>query len=133
MTRKKAAQGRHPKEEADGRAPKYVVTENVTQLFGEPRRVPGEREPITDKNVGASRSGPNISEEEHEVILHQEHPIVEKEAVRWSGPARHRDGDRPGDCPRRCPQYRSTPTSTEAEPGADPTAEPAALQGEPAR
>jgi len=40
-----------------------------------------EREPITDKNVGAARSGPNISEEEHEVVLHQERPIVEKEAV----------------------------------------------------
>ena len=33
------------------------------------------------RNVGAARSGPNISEEEHEVVLHQERPVVEKEAV----------------------------------------------------
>jgi stress response protein YsnF len=31
--------------------------------------------------VGAARSGPDISEEEHEVVLHQERPVVENEAV----------------------------------------------------
>ena len=36
---------------------------------------------IEDAGVGAARSGPNISEEEHEVVLHQERPVVEKEAV----------------------------------------------------
>ncbi|HVD18966.1 MAG TPA: YsnF/AvaK domain-containing protein, partial [Propionibacteriaceae bacterium] len=61
---------------------KYVVTENVTQTVPVSREeVRVEREPITDKNVGAARSGPNISEEEHEVVLHQERPVVEKEAV----------------------------------------------------
>jgi uncharacterized protein (TIGR02271 family) len=71
------------KEEAGrARLRKYVVTENVTQTVPVSREeVRVEREPITDKNVGAARSGPNISEEEHEVILHQERPIVEKEAV----------------------------------------------------
>ena len=39
----------------------------------------GSQSPI--KNVGAARSGPNISEEEHEVVLHEERPVVEKEAV----------------------------------------------------
>ena len=58
------------------------MTENVTQTVPVSREeVRVEREPITDKNVGAARSGPNISEEEHEVVLHQERPVVEKEAV----------------------------------------------------
>jgi uncharacterized protein (TIGR02271 family) len=71
------------KEEAGrARLRKYVVTENVTQTVPVSREeVRVEREPITDKNVGAARSGPNISEEEHEVVLHQERPVVEKEAV----------------------------------------------------
>jgi uncharacterized protein (TIGR02271 family) len=72
------------REEEAGRARlrKYVVTENVTQTVPVSREeVRVEREPITDKNVGAARSGPNISEEEHEVVLHQERPVVEKEAV----------------------------------------------------
>jgi uncharacterized protein (TIGR02271 family) len=61
---------------------KYVVTENVTQtvpVSHEEVRV--EREPITDANRGASYDGPAISEEEHEVVLHAEQPVVEKEAV----------------------------------------------------
>jgi uncharacterized protein (TIGR02271 family) len=71
------------KEEAGrARLRKYVVTENVTQTVPVSREeVRVEREPITDKNVSAARSGPNISEEEHEVVLHQERPVVEKEAV----------------------------------------------------
>ena len=71
------------KEEAGrARLRKYVVTENVTQTVPVSReKVRVEREPITDKNVGAARSGPDISEEEHEVVLHQERPVVEKEAV----------------------------------------------------
>jgi len=61
---------------------KYVVTENVTQtvpVSHEEVRV--EREPITDANVGSALDGPAISEEEHEVTLHAERPVVEKEAV----------------------------------------------------
>jgi uncharacterized protein (TIGR02271 family) len=71
------------KEEAGrARLRKYVVTENVTQTVPVSREeVRVEREPITDENVGAARSGPSISEEEHEVVLHQERPVVEKEAV----------------------------------------------------
>jgi stress response protein YsnF len=37
-----------------------------------------EREPITDSNIDAATSGPEISEEEHEVVLHEETPVVEK-------------------------------------------------------
>jgi uncharacterized protein (TIGR02271 family) len=40
-----------------------------------------EREPITDANAGAATDGPAISEEEHEVTLHAERPVVDKEAV----------------------------------------------------
>ncbi len=40
-----------------------------------------EREPITDGNVGNATSGPAFSEEEHEVTLDEERPVVEKEEV----------------------------------------------------
>jgi uncharacterized protein (TIGR02271 family) len=61
---------------------KYVVTENVSQtvpVSHEEVRV--EREPITDANYGAAMDGPAISEEEHEVVLHAEQAVVQKEAV----------------------------------------------------
>jgi len=61
---------------------KYVVTENVTQTVPvSHEEVVVEREPITDANVGNAMDGPAISEEEHEVTLHAERPVVEKEAV----------------------------------------------------
>ena len=40
-----------------------------------------EREPITDANRDQAMSGAEISEEEHEVVLHEEEPIVEKRVV----------------------------------------------------
>ncbi|HMA47579.1 MAG TPA: PRC and DUF2382 domain-containing protein, partial [Frankiaceae bacterium] len=61
---------------------KYIVTENVTRtvpVSHEEIRV--EREPITDANVGDALSGPELSEEEHEVTLHAERPVVQKETV----------------------------------------------------
>ncbi len=61
---------------------KYVVTEQVHQtvpVTHEEVRV--EREPITEGNVGRAMDGPAISEEEHEVTLHAERPVVAKEAV----------------------------------------------------
>jgi uncharacterized protein (TIGR02271 family) len=71
------------KEEAGrARLRKYVVTEDVSQTVPVRRdEVRVEREPITDQNIGAARSGPDISEEEHEVVLHEERPVVQKEAV----------------------------------------------------
>jgi uncharacterized protein (TIGR02271 family) len=61
---------------------KYVVSENVTETVPVTREeVRVEREPITDANVGNAMDGPAISEEEHEVTLHAERPVVEKEAV----------------------------------------------------
>ncbi len=74
--------GTRSEEAGRARLRKYVVTENVTQTVPVSREeVRVEREPITDENVGAARSGPDISEDEHEVILREERPVVEKEAV----------------------------------------------------
>jgi uncharacterized protein (TIGR02271 family) len=61
---------------------KYVVTEEVQQtvpLRHEEVRV--EREPITDANRGDAMSGPDLSEDEYEVTLHEERAVVETEAV----------------------------------------------------
>jgi uncharacterized protein (TIGR02271 family) len=61
---------------------KYVVTEHVTRtvpVSHEEVRV--EREPVTEANLDAAMSGPDISEEEHEVTLHAERPVVAKETV----------------------------------------------------
>jgi uncharacterized protein (TIGR02271 family) len=70
--------------QAAGRARlrKYVTTENVTRTVPVQREeVRLEREPITDQNRGAAMSGPDLSDEEHEVTLHEERPVVEKETV----------------------------------------------------
>jgi uncharacterized protein (TIGR02271 family) len=74
--------GTQQTEAGRARLRKYVVTENVTQtvpVSHEEVRV--EREPITDANRPAAHDGPAISEEEHEVVLHAEQPVVQKEAV----------------------------------------------------
>jgi len=61
---------------------KYVVTENVTRTVPVTREeVRVEREPITDRNVGDAMSGPDLREDEHEVTLHEERPVVDKETV----------------------------------------------------
>jgi uncharacterized protein (TIGR02271 family) len=61
---------------------KYVVEDEVTQTVPVRREeVRVEREPITDANAGAATEGPAISEEEHEVVLHEEEAVVEKRAV----------------------------------------------------
>ena len=61
---------------------KYVTTEQVQQTLPvrrEKARV--EREPVTDANIDAATSGPDISEAEHEVVLREEEPVVEKRVV----------------------------------------------------
>ncbi|MFE1027541.1 DUF2382 domain-containing protein [Streptomyces sp. NPDC058818] len=70
------------RESGRARLRKYVVTEEVQQtvpVTHEEVRV--EREPITDANRGEALSGPEISEDEHEVTLHAERPVVETETV----------------------------------------------------
>jgi uncharacterized protein (TIGR02271 family) len=69
-------------ERGRARLRKHVVTENVTTTVPvEREEVRLEREPITDTNLDAANSGPAISEEEHEVVLHEERPVVDKQAV----------------------------------------------------
>jgi uncharacterized protein (TIGR02271 family) len=61
---------------------KYVTTEQQQVTVPVQREeVRVEREPITDANLGAATDGPAISEEEHEVTLHEEEAVVEKRAV----------------------------------------------------
>ena len=74
--------GTRSQEVGRARLRKYVVTENVTETVPVSREeVRVEREPITERNIGNAMEGPAISEEEHEVVLHAETPVVEKEAV----------------------------------------------------
>ncbi|NEK87404.1 PRC and DUF2382 domain-containing protein [Blastococcus saxobsidens] len=74
--------GTRSEEVGRARLRKYVVSENVTETVPvSHEEVRLEREPITDANVGNAMDGPAISEEEHEVVLHGERPVVEKEAV----------------------------------------------------
>jgi uncharacterized protein (TIGR02271 family) len=40
-----------------------------------------ERGPITDDNRDAATDGPDITDDEHEVVLHEERPVVQKEMV----------------------------------------------------
>ena len=74
--------GTEQREAGRARLRKYVVTENVTQTVPVQREeVRVEREPITDANRDAAMSGPDISEDEHEVVVHEERPVVQKETV----------------------------------------------------
>ena len=74
--------GTETRERGRARLRKYVVTENVTQTVPVSREeVRVEREPITETNAPAAHDGPAISEEEHEVVLHEERPVVGKETV----------------------------------------------------
>jgi uncharacterized protein (TIGR02271 family) len=64
------------------RLKKYVVEDEVTETVPVRREeVRLEREPITDANRDAALDGPDISEEEHEMTLRSEEPVVEKRAV----------------------------------------------------
>ena len=74
--------GTRERESGRVRLRKYVVEDEVTQTVPVRREeVRVEREPITDANVADAHSGPEISSEEHEVVLHEEEPVVEKRAV----------------------------------------------------
>jgi len=74
--------GTTQREAGRARLRKYVVTEDETVTVPVQREeVRVEREPVTDPNVDDAMHGPAISEEEHEVVLHAEEPVVEKRAV----------------------------------------------------
>lgn len=74
--------GKAEREAGRARLRKYVVTETQTRTVPVRREeVRVEREPITDSNRDAALDGPEISEGEHEVIVHEEEPVVQKRAV----------------------------------------------------
>jgi len=74
--------GTRTRETGRARLRKHVVTEQVSQTVPvRKEKLTLESEPITDANRGAALSGPAISEEEHEVVLHDEVAVAEKEAV----------------------------------------------------
>jgi len=61
---------------------KYITTEQVAATVPvqrEQARI--EREPITDANAGAAMSGPELSDEEHELTLSEEEVTVDKRVV----------------------------------------------------
>ena len=61
---------------------KHIVTEQVeTTVPVQREEVRIEREPITDANAGAATSGADLSEEEHEVVLHEEEVVADKRVV----------------------------------------------------
>jgi len=61
---------------------KHVVTEEQAVTVPVTREeVRVEREPITDANRDQAQPGPDISEEENEIVLTEERPVVRKETV----------------------------------------------------
>ena len=74
--------GTTQQEAGRARLRKYVVEDEVTKTVPVKREeVRVEREPITDANAGAATDGPAISDEEHEVVLHEEEVVAETRAV----------------------------------------------------
>lgn len=69
-------------ETGKARLRKRIVTENVTKTVPvSHEEVTVSREPITDANRDAAMGGRDLSEEEVEVTLHAERPVVAKETV----------------------------------------------------
>jgi len=74
--------GTQSRETGTARLRKHVVTEQVeVPVTTSHEEVRVSREPITDANRGQAEAGPAFSSEEHEVTLHEEVPVVEKEVV----------------------------------------------------
>jgi uncharacterized protein (TIGR02271 family) len=74
--------GKETRETGRVRLRKYVVTEEEQQTVPvRKEKVRVEREPITEENIDRAASGPEISEEEHEVVLHEERPVAATETV----------------------------------------------------
>ena len=74
--------GTSQRETGRARLKKYIVTEEVTRTVPVSREeVRIEREPITDANRDQATAGGDLTEEEHEVTLHAEEAVVEKNVV----------------------------------------------------
>lgn len=74
--------GVETRESGKARLRKYVVTETVSKTVPVTHEeVHLVSEPITNANRGDALDGPAFSEEEHEVVLHEDRVVVDKEAV----------------------------------------------------
>jgi uncharacterized protein (TIGR02271 family) len=74
--------GTRERESGRVRLRKYIVTDEVQQTVPVKREeIRVDREPITDENRDRAYSGGDLTEEEHEVTLHTEEPVVEKRTV----------------------------------------------------
>jgi uncharacterized protein (TIGR02271 family) len=74
--------GTSARETGRARLRKFVETEDVSTTVPVRReKVRVEREPITDANRDQALAGEDITEDEHEVVLHEEEPVVEKRTV----------------------------------------------------
>jgi len=74
--------GTETRETGRAKLRKYIVTENVTTTVPVSREeVRIEREPITDANRGDAMNGGELTTEEHDVVLHEEKVVVDKETV----------------------------------------------------
>jgi uncharacterized protein (TIGR02271 family) len=74
--------GTRQRESGRARLRKYIVTEEVQKTVPVQREeVRIEREPITDSNRDAATAGADLSEEEHEVTLHEDEVVVDKQVV----------------------------------------------------
>ena len=74
--------GRRKVERGRARLRKTVQTRRATATVPverEEARV--EREPITDANRDRAMRGPELSDAEHEVVLHEQRPVAHKEVV----------------------------------------------------
>jgi len=74
--------GTQQREAGRARLRKWIETDTVTETVPVTREeAVVEREPITDANIGNATSGPELSEEEHEVVLTEETPVVQKDVT----------------------------------------------------
>lgn len=71
--------GTRTEEVGRARLRKYVVTEKVTQTVPVSKeKAVLEREPITEANIDKATAGAEIQENEHEIRLFEEQPVVQK-------------------------------------------------------
>jgi len=69
-------------ETGKARLRKHIVSEQVqTTVPVSSERATIEREPITEGNRGEALTGGDLTEEEHEVTLHEDEVVVDKQAV----------------------------------------------------
>lgn len=74
--------GTRSQEVGRARLRKWIDTEHVTQTVPVSREeVRIVREPVTSENVDQATSGPDLTENVHEVILHEEQAVVSKVTV----------------------------------------------------